>query len=440
MALQKLTFRAGFNTERSSYANEGGWESGNKVRFRFGRPEVIGGWQPLTTTTMLGTCRAILPWFDLSGVQRLGLGTNQKYYVEQGGVFTDITPIRATTAAGDVTFSATDGSSEITVTHAAHNATTGDFITFSGAVSLGGAITADVLNQEYAIEEIVSTSEYTIIARTAGTSIADITVDGALDYTAVTANASDTGSGGSSVVGEYQIRTVSDSTTIGAGWGTGAWSRGTWSSSAETGVAATQIPAWSHDTFGEDLLLCRRGGPIYTWDTSDPLLPRATNIADLSGSEIPVVANRVMVSDRDRHVLALGANPEGTSSIADLDPMLIRFSQAEDYTTWNTASTTTAGSLQLGSGSEIVTGVETRQQTLVFTDTALYTVQFIGPPFTFGATLVSNRPSVYLRGDACVEQHDYRIARGGRVCRRPRILDGRSRVLYVRRCRSNAAL
>jgi len=392
MPLTKLQFRPGFVKDTTAYANEGGWRDGDKVRFTLGFPEKIGGWQKLSNNSFLGTCRALLPWFDLAGSKRTGVGTNIKYYVEEGGSYFDLTPLRLTTAAGDVTFSASNGSATITVTETGHGAAQGDYVTFSGAASLGGVITAAVLNQEYRIDTVVSGNAFTITARAAGTSIASITVDGALSYTALPANASDTGNGGSSVVGAYQVNTVSDTTSVGTGWGAGGWSRQGWNDAALSGgISTSQIQTWSHDTFGEDILINRRGGPIFVWDTSAGTASRAVDISTLSGTDIPTKANQVMVSDRDRHVIAFGVNDVGSS---DLDPMLIRFSDQEDYTDWQITATTTAGSLRLGNGSEIVLGVETRQQTLVFTDTSLYAMQYLGPPFTFGINMVSRNTSV----------------------------------------------
>src|SRR5210317_136049 len=194
MPLTKLQFRPGVNRETTSYTNEGGWFDGDKIRFRFGVPEKIGGWQRMSESTFLGTCRALKPFVALDSSRYMGLGTNLKYYIEEGGAYYDITPIRATTAAGDVTFSAVNGSSTITVSDTAHGAVANDFVTFSGAVTLGGNITASVLNQEYQIATIVDVDSYTITAKdTAGVE--------------VTANASDTGNGGASVVGAYQINT-----------------------------------------------------------------------------------------------------------------------------------------------------------------------------------------------------------------------------------------
>jgi len=391
MPLTKLQFRPGFNKETTTYSNEGGWRDGDKVRFRMGFPEKIGGWQRLSQSSFLGTCRALIPWYDLGGSSRIGVGTNVKYYVEEGGSFFDVTPLRSTTAAGDVTFAATDGSATVTVADTDHGAAVGDYVTFSGAASLGGVITAGVLNQEYRIETTPDGDTYTITARAADQSISSITEDGGLVFTPLAANSSDTGDGGAAVVGAYQINGTPDTTALGTGWGAGAWSRGSWSSGASVAISTSQLSAWTHDTFGEDLLMCRRGGPIYVWDTSVGTAVRAVDIASLSGTDIPVAANKVLVSDRDRHVIAFGVNPVGSTV---LDPLLIRFSDQEDYTNWEITATTSAGSLRLGDGSEIVTAVETRQQTLVITDTSLYAMQYLGPPFTFGVNMISRNTSI----------------------------------------------
>jgi len=392
MPLSKLQFRPGLFKDATDYANEGGWFEANKVRFRQGFPEKIGGWQKFSSKSFLGTCRRLISWTDLSGRRNIGVGSDLKYYVNRGGQYFDITPVRDTTSAGDVTFSATDGSSTITVTDTAHGALAQDFVIFSDATSLGGNITADVLNQEYQITEVIDSDTYTIEAREAGTTIQSITVDGQLDPTPVTATASDSGSGGTSTVGTYLLNRTLDTTVLGTGWGAGTWSRKTWGSSSDIPTTASQIALWSHDTFGEDLLINQRGGPIYYWDVSGGTASRAVALADLAGaSDPPAQANQVMVSDRDRHVIAFGATPQGGS---ELDPMLIRFSDQENPAEWTASATNTAGDLVLGSGSEIVVAVETRQQTLVLTDTAAYSMQYLGPPFTFGATRISDNTSI----------------------------------------------
>jgi hypothetical protein len=389
MPLTKLQFRPGVNRETTSYSNEGGWFDVDKVRFRFGYPEKIGGWTKFTGASFLGSCRAMHPWTDLNNSRLIGLGTSVKYYLNQdGGLFNDITPIRSTTAAGDVTFAAVNGSATITVTDVAHGAVSGDFVTFSGAASLGGNITAGVLNQEYNITGIIDGDTYTIEARTAGTTIQDITVDGALDPTPVLADGSDSGNGGASVVGAYQISIGLDTSTFGAGWGVGFWGRGTWGSAAATPIITSTLRIWSHDNFGEDLLINPRNGGIYYWDRSGGLATRAVSLDSLSGANAtPTIAKQVIVSDRDRHVIAFGCDPEATPGVQD--PLTIRFSAQESLTDWAATATNSAGELRLGSGSEIVTAVETRQQVLVYTDTALYAMQYLGPPFTFGINLVS---------------------------------------------------
>jgi hypothetical protein len=222
MPLTKLQFRPGVNRETTSYTNEGGWFDCDKVRFRFGTPEKIGGWEKQSSNSFLGTCRALHPFVALSGESYLSVGTHLKYYINEGGAYNDITPLRQTTAAGDVTFAATDGSSTITVTDTNHGALENDFVTFSGAVTLGGDITADILNQEYQITAIVNSNTYEIEAR-AVAALADITIDGQYTPTLVVANASDTGNGGAAVVGAYQVNTGLDTTVAGTGWGAGTY-------------------------------------------------------------------------------------------------------------------------------------------------------------------------------------------------------------------------
>lgn len=392
MPLSKLTFRPGLVKDATDYANEGGWFDANRVRFRQGFPEKIGGWQKLSSKSFLGFCRRLIVWDDLRGQKNIGLGTNLKYYINRGGRYYDITPVRNVTTAGEVTFSATDGSSTVTVTDIAHGALEQDFVVFSDAVSLGGNITADVLNQEYQVEELIDSDTYTITARAAGTSISSITVDGQLSPTPVIATSSDTGDGGSAVIGTYYLNRALDTTVLGLGWGAGTWSRNAWSSASSDPITSSQLSLWSHDNFGEDLVVNRRGGPIYYWDASADPIERMVEVSELSGaSDVPSSVNQVMVSDRDRHVIAFGAVPQGGT---ELDPMLIRFSNQEDPANWTATATNTAGDLVLGSGSEIVVAIETRQQTLVLTDTAVYAMQFLGPPFTFGVNRLSENTSI----------------------------------------------
>ena len=381
MPLTKLQFRPGINRETTSYTNEGGWFDGDKVRFRFGVPEKIGGWERATESTFLGTCRALKPFVALDGSRFMGLGTHLKYYIEEGGIYNDITPIRSTTSAGDVTFSATNGSSTITVADTAHGAVAGDYVTFSGAASLGGNITAAVLNQEYRIDTVVNDNSFTIIAK----DTSDATV---------TANSSDSGNGGGSTVGAYQINTGLDTSVSGTGWGVGTWGREGWGDAAAATGTTAILRIWTHDNFGEDLIINVRDAGIFYWDKTLGLSSRAVAIADRTNADstTPTIAKQVLVSDRDRHIIAFGCDAE--NAIGTQDPLLIRFSDQEDPTTWQSLPSNTAGDLRIGSGSEIVAAVETRQQILVYTDVSLHAMQFLGPPFTFGISLVSENTTI----------------------------------------------
>ena len=392
MPLTKLLFKPGVNRETTSYSNEGGWFDVDKVRFRFGFPEKIGGWVKRSASSFLGTCRALHPWMTLSQDKFIGVGTNLKYYIDQGGEFIDITPIRLTAGAGDATFSASNGDATITVTETAHGAVKSDFVTFSDAVSLGGNITAARLNQEYQIATIIDDNNFTIEAREVA-DLGAITVDGQYTPTPVLASASDTGNGGSLTVAAYQVNVGLDTTVFGNGWGAGTWGRGTWGSAANVNVLTETLRIWSHDNFGQDLLINVRDGGVYYWDAAVGLGTPAVNIVDLAGSvSAPTVAKQVLVSDRDRHVIVFGCDTESNPGVQD--PLAIRFSSQESLTDWATSADNTAGELRLGSGSEIVTAVETKQQILVYTDESLYAMQFLGPPFTFGINLISEKTSI----------------------------------------------
>lgn len=454
MPFTKLQFRPGINRETTSYSNEGGWFDMDKVRFRFGFAEKIGGWEPISPVYFLGTCRALHPWVALDGSRYLGVGTHLKYYVSEGGGYSDVTPIRRTSSAGAVTFSASattlaadlgvsdstitltsgtgfpetgiikinseiiryasisgssltglergfDGTtvaahtlgddvlcSTVKVTDAVHGCQEGDFVTFTDAVSLGGNVTADVLNQEYQVSFVEDENVYYVDAREEAL-LSGITTTTGYTPTYVFANASDSGNGGSSTVGSYQITVGLDTTVIGTGWGAGAWSRGTWGSGASLATSGAKLRIWSHDNFGEDLIINVRDEGIYYWDKSGGLNTRAVELSQLAGADstTPTIAKKVLISDRDRHIVAFGCDPE--NDIGTQDPLLIRFSDQENPLVWQTQIENTAGDLRLGSGSEIVNAIETRQQILVFTDTSLHAMQYLGPPFTFGINLVS---------------------------------------------------
>jgi len=379
MTLQKAVFNPGINREGTDYSNEGGWFDVNLVRFRKGLPEKFGGWTKNTPNSFLGTCRALHPWVSIEGTKYLGLGTTWKYYIEEGSNFNDITPIRSTTAAGDVTFSATNGSSTITVTDTGNGSVKNDFVTFTDAVSLGGNITAEVLNQEYQIDTIVNTNSYKIIAKdTSGNT--------------VTANASDTGNGGSSTIGAYQINVGLDVYVPGTGWGVNGWGEGSFGSASSLTVT-NQLRLWTHDHFGENLIINVRGGGIYQWTENSGTAVRAVDMSSISGANlVPTVGLQVITSEKDRHLIVLGSDPindAGTARTGTVDPMLIAFSDQENNLEFEPLITNTAGSLRLSSGSAIIGAVKSRQEIIVWTDTAVYSMQFVGPPFTFAVNLVN---------------------------------------------------
>jgi len=379
MPLTKYNFKPGIDREGTAFSNEGGWFDVNLVRFRKGFPEKIGGWVKEQITTYLGIGRALHAWIALEGTKYLGVGTTYKYYIKEGNTFNDITPIRATTSAGDVTFSASDGDATLTVADTSHGAVQNDFVTFSGAVTLGGLITAPVLNQEYQIATIVNTNSYTVEAKDT-------------DGDTVTANSSDSGNGGSSVVGAYQINVGLDDYVSGSGWGASTWGTGGWGEVAALSDTS-QLRLWTQDNFGEDLLINPRSGGLYYWTQDNGLTTRAVAFSDLTNANlVPTKAFQLIVSDIDRHILALGADPlnaAGTARTGNIDPLFICWCDQENAPEWEPKYTNTSGSLRLSAGSQIVGGLRSRQETLIWTDDALYSVQFIGPPYTFGANLIN---------------------------------------------------
>ena len=377
MPLKKMVFKPGVNREVSRYTSEPGWYECDKVRFRGGYPEKIGGWQRISSSTFLGVCRSLSSWVTLGSIQYIGVGTHLKFYLEEGAAYNDITPLRATTSAGDVTFAATNGSSTLTVTDSSHGAVEDDFVTFTGAASLGGTITAEVLNQEYQVAELVNANSYKITAKNPSTGVA------------VAANASDSGNGGSSVVGKYQITTGQAYEVPAVGWGAGTWGGGTWG----TGLSSTEnIRLWSQAQFGEDLVFGPRDGPAYYWDATNGLSTRAVALTSLSGaSDVPTTQRLVFVSDVSRFVFCMGTNVLGSGTT---DPMLIRWSDQESVTNWTPAATNQAGDLRLSKGTEIISARQSREEILVWTDSSLYSLQYQGPPAVWGANLVGDNVSI----------------------------------------------
>ena len=471
MPLQKLQFKPGINKELTTLSGKSGWFDGDKIRFRFGFPEKIGGWAALTYTTFLGVCRSLFNWITLKGFNVLGVGTNLKFYVEDGGTYYDVTPIRLTTN-NQTTFAAVSGSDVLTVTDlGTGNIQSGDFVTFSGArglseqnytvddttdvltlssplpdgtlinvlssgtppgglsiatnyyvisssgstcklsLTLGGSaiditttgtgtqsvtltagITAAVLNQEYQIATVLSGTIYTIVARAPS----PVNSPGS----PVLATAFDIGNGGPSCDSAYQISTGQAIYTVGTGWGAGPWNAGSitdawahgWGTPFITGIGL-QLRLWSQSNFGEQLLFSPRGGSLYVWDpgpgTTPAYLTRGTEVPSLG--DCPSLINQMLVSDSTRIVIAFGCNDVGQ---IELDPMLIRWSEQEDYTNWQITATTQAGSYRLSRGSEIIGAVQTRQEILVWTNAAVYAMQYLGPPAVFGFTLLADNISL----------------------------------------------
>lgn len=367
MPLKKLTFKAGINRENTRYTSENGWYECDNIRFRQGTPEKIGGWTRISTNTFLGVCRSLWNWVTLTFANYMGVGTNLKFYIENGGAYYDITPIRATVVYTGA-FTATNGSATISVAATAHGGVTGDFVTFSGATGLGGNITAAVLNREYQIT-VTGDNTFTFVA------------------TAV-ANASDIGTGGT-VTAAYQINVGPEVAIPLSGWGAGPWGSGTWGIGLGSSVA---LRIWSQNNFGEKLLFGPQGGPLYYWDPASTLNSRGVLVSSLSGaSDVPVVQNIILVSDASRFVLVFGTNEIGSSV---LNPMLIRWSDQESAVNWTQSPTNQAGSLQLSHGSQIVSVVQSRQEILVFTDSSLYSLQYLGPPIVWGSQLLADNVSI----------------------------------------------
>lgn len=377
MPLQKLQLRPGVNREGTNYSNEGGWYECDKIRFRSGFPEIIGGWERLSNYTFSGVCKTLWNWVALNGYNLCGVGTNQKFYVESGGTYNDITPL---TSASPVTLGAdpiatTINSKLVTITDTNHGTTAGTFVTFSNASAVGGL----TLNGEYEIVYVLDADTYQIVSPTAATSTA-------------------TG-GGVLVEVEYQIPAGLPTYIAGYGWGAGGWGRGGWGSAATAGVG-NQLRLWSQDNFGQNLVLAPRGGPIYYWEVDTSTWDRAILLSDAadnagySGADVPLLTNDVMVADIQRFLFALGANPYGTSSTADFNPMLVRWPDQENPYDWVPSSINQAGEQPLSHGSYLVTGLNTRQETLIWTDSALYSAQYLGPPYVWGFQLLSDNVSI----------------------------------------------
>jgi len=398
MPFQKLQFRPGIIRDVPSYTNTGGWYDGNLVRFRNGFPQSVGGWQNYSPNTQfVGTCRDLIDWTTVGGTNYVGIGTTVKYYLESGGSLFDITPLRKTSLNLSNPFAATNGSTTLTVTDTGHGCIVGDYVTFSQAVSLGGNITATVLNKEYTVTTVVSANVYTVTM-------------------SVSANASDVGGGGTAVDAEYQITIGLDTQVGGTGWGAGTWGRGGWGSATTVSVG-NSLRLWASDNYGEDLFFNIRDGGIYYWSPSYGTTARGVTLESLSSDpSCPDIATLVRTSDNDRHLIVFGGNnfyDSGGSIVNEQDPLLVKWSDQEDYTTWTPNATNSAGDFRLGSGTRIVHAVETKREILIWTDTSLYSMQYLGPPYTFGISLLAaNVTTLGFNSFANVEDSVFWIGNG----------------------------
>jgi len=367
MPLSKLVFKPGINREGTNYSNEGGWHDGDKIRFRYGYVEKLGGWEKANESQFAGTCRKLHDFVTLASESLLFMGTHKKVYLEESGALYDITPIRRTVTLGtDPLTTDSAGSGVITVVDSSHGASVGDYVTFSGGTAFDG-LTTDDINKEHVVTQVVTANSYKV-------------------DTGGTASAGSVSGGGSSIEAAYQISIGLDSTVLGPGWGAGTWGRFTWGSGAGS-LAGQTLRLWFADNFGEDLIFNLADGDIYYWDATGGTGTRAVALTSLSGNDIPTVARKVMISETDRHVVCFGANVIGS---VEQDPLLIRWSSQESITDWTPTATNTAGDLRLSQGSEIVTAVRTSRQFLIWTDSSLHSLQFIGPPYTFGTALLGD--------------------------------------------------
>ena len=383
--LRKFLFKPGINREITDYAQEGGWYSCNKVRFVYGFPKKIGGWAKYTVTQFVGICRSLFVYSPSGAYNFMAMGTSKKIYLDTGGTLTDLTPIRLTTSAGDPRFTATNGSASISVAETGHGAIAGDYVTFSAAASLGTSnnITAAVLNQEYVIDSITSANAFKFTAT-------------------ATANANDTGDGGSSTVAKYQISIGYDTNTEGYGWGVSTWGLSTWGTARLTPINLPMRLVF-FTTYYDDLVFNVSDSDIYYWVNDTSLATRAVAMEDMSGAnEVPQEVSQILISQDNTSniLLALGCTPYPASGTPDKDPLLIRWSDVTDKVEWEPTDLTTAGSLSVQSGSKILAGAPTYRETLIFTDSTLNSLKFVGGNEVFRLDEISS--SVSLIGpNAC---------------------------------------
>ena len=365
MPLSKISLKPGVNREGTRYTNEGGWYDCDKVRFRQNTPEKIGGWTRISEATFTGVCRSLWNWVTLGKQNLIGVGTHLKFYIENVGAYNDITPIRATVSLTNP-FATASGSATVTVTDAALGYVTGDYVTFSGASAVGGL----TIDGEYALTRTVTSAAntYTITA---------------------SSNASSSATGGGSVSAVYQINIGSPFAVPIEGWGASAWGQGSWGVGESS---TTAIRFWSQSNFGEDLIFGHGGGSIYYWDATNGVGTRGVLLSSLGdASDVPTTQNLILVSDINRFVFCFGTNPIGSST---LDPTLFRWSDQESAVNWTPSATNQAGSLRLSRGTKIVAASQARQEVLVWTDSSLYSLQYVGAPVVWTASIVGENISI----------------------------------------------
>jgi len=401
MPLIKLAIKPGINKDDTRYSAAGMWADGDKVRFRNGMPEKIGGWDQTTGVVFLGVARMLQPWTTLAGDYILGIGTHLKYYLESGGFNYDITPIRYTVVVANP-FTTTSGSATVLVTIAAHGVTENDFVVFSGATAVGGLL----IDGEYQITTILGAGTFNITAASAATSSAV--------------------GGGAAVTAAFQIHTGLDTTVYGNGWGAGTWG-GTvggvpvtgWGVAAPVSTTGSQLRLWSNDTYGQDLVINPRDGPMYYWAAGGLLSDRAIAFTDLAlASDVPIQVRQVIVSNSDQKVIAFGCTDIVTLA---QDRLLIRWSSTAAPSVWTPLETNTAGGLRVTTGVEIIAALTTRTEILVWSDAALHALQYIGAPLEYGITrlamtsiagpnaVVSATDIVYWMGDRAFFRYDGRV-------------------------------
>jgi hypothetical protein len=384
MPLQRLQFKPGVNRDQTNYAGEGGFYECDKIRFRSGFPQKLGGWLRYGLFNLIGTCRQMYNYISTNSDNIMGLGTDQKLYLEVGANLVDITPIRATFTSPDTDncFDTTNGSRIVNVNIAGHGADSGAFVTFSGVVGPIGGIPQSEFNAEFEIQTIVDSDNFTI-------------------QTTTTASSTVTGGGGTAITAAFQINIGGQSITYGYGWGAGTWGRLGWGEGALTPVAIEQRDWWM-DNFDNDLIANIRNGPIYIWEYNGAFNTRAVLLSSLTGAaSVPVQAMQILVSQNDKHLLAFGCVPYGSVSVNDFDPLLIRWASQDDPINWAPAATNSAGFARVSRGSRIVRALPTRQETLVFTDSHLYSLQFTGTTDVFALQELADNISI-MSSRACI--------------------------------------